>query len=555
MGKVTLVGAGPGDAGLITVKGLEKLRNCDAIIYDRLASEELLQEVRMDCELIYVGKKPGEHSMTQEAINQMLVTYGKKYDEVVRLKGGDSFVFGRGGEEIQALKAAGIAYEVIPGITSAIAVPELAGIPVTHRGVARSFHVITGHTREETVADADYEVLAKLEGTLIFLMGLSHIDEITERLLHYGKSPKTPAAVIAQGTLPQERILRGTLADIAALAAKTRLQSPVVIVIGETTGYDFKMPVSESDKEEIVYESNMLSDYTYGVIATAKTMQEFSCAMQRKVGLQREPELQRNWNAWENNGEKKTEKQKREHTKPIEQINILPLIHMQVSKTSRTGELEAELAQVDVYDWIFFTSKQAVAVFFEIYHKMQLDIRAFAECKFGAIGQGTAKELFEHAIHADFIPQCADAKSFAEEFVAEYSQDAVKRLRVLLPRALQGNRILGEILQEAGIEVREILVYDVAGTCCEHFPKAAQIRNFVFFSASGVRVFFEELDRKGGTIPAGSRCYCIGQKTTAALESAIADETKRCKKQIEIITADIPSVDGMAEKIMEVVSK
>lgn len=513
MGKVTLVGAGPGDAGLITVKGLEKLRNCDAVIYDRLASEELLQGVRENCELIYVGKKPGAHSMTQEEINQTLVTYGKKYDEVVRLKGGDPFVFGRGGEEILALEAAGIAYEVIPGITSAIAVPEIAGIPVTHRGVARSFHVITGHTREETGAGVDYEVLAKLEGTLIFLMGLLRIDEITGQLLHYGKSPKTPAAVIAQGTTPQERILRGTLCDIAMRVKEAWLKSPVIIVIGETASYDFKMVVSELDQEETAYRSNLSSDHTYGVIGTAKTMQEFSCAMQRFL-------------------------------RPIDGA-LVPLIEMKVSKTSQVAELEAELAQVDAYDWIFFTSKQAVASFFETYEKMQLDIRALAQCKFGAIGQGTAKALLEHGIHANFIPECADAESFAREFVVNYGADVTSKLRILLPRAKQGNPILGEILQEAGIEVREIPVYDVIGKCYEHFSKAAQIKNFVFFSASGVRAFFEELGRCGETIPAGSKCYCIGQKTRAELEAAVMGQ------QLHIITADIPSVDGLAEKIVD----
>ena len=317
------------------------------------------------------------------------------------------------------------------------------------------------------------------------------------------------------------------------------LNSPVIIVIGETASYDFKMTASELAQEETAYRSNMSSYNTYGVIGTAQTMQEFSRAVQRAL------ELRRKGNDREGTGEEKTETQKREKAKSIENVKIVPLIEMQVVKTSQVAELAAELEQVDAYDWIFFTSKQAVASFFETYEKMQLDIRALAQCKFGAIGQGTAKALLEHGIHADFIPQCAEAESFAREFVTNDRVDAASKLRILLPRAKQGNPILGEILQEAGIEAREIPVYDVVGTCYEHFSKAAQIRNFVFFSASGVRAFFEELGSHGETIPVGSKCYCIGQKTRAELEAAVTGQ------QFEILTADIPSVDGLAEKIVK----
>lgn len=525
MGKVTLVGAGPGDAGLITVKGLEKLRKCDVLIYDRLASEELLQEVRNDCELVYVGKKPGAHSMTQEEINQTLVAYGRKYEAVVRLKGGDSFVFGRGGEEILALRAAGIAYEVIPGITSAIAVPELAGIPVTHRGVARSFHVITGHTREENSTGIDYEALAKLEGTLVFLMGLSHIGEITEQLLHYGKASETPATVIAQGTTPQERIVRGVLGNITALVQEAKLESPVIIVIGDTAGYDFKMSVSEKQKTDV--------KKIYGVIGTAKTIQELSCTLKNVMEMQCEVDSGKIIAEAEIESEEKVK------------AKVIPLIEMEISKTAHTAELETELTRLFVYDWILFTSKQAVECFFEAQKNIQLDIRAFANCRFGAIGQGTAKALLEQGIHADFIPKESDAESFAREFVASYGASDAQKTRVLLPRALQGDPILGEILQAAGIEVREIKVYDVTGKCYEHFSKIDEIREFVFFSASGVRAFYKELDRRGAAISAGSRCYCIGHKTRGALEVAMKAQ------QIEIITADIQSVIGLVEKIME----
>ena len=215
MGKVILVGAGPGDAGLVTVKGMEKISECDVIIYDRLASDELLECTKENCIKVDVGKRPGAHTMKQEQINELLVRYGSEYESVVRLKGGDSFVFGRGGEEILALMNAGIDFELVPGVTSAVAVPEMAGIPVTHREVSRSFHVITGHTKDGNAIDeSQYRTYASIEGTLVFLMGLGSLEEITEKLIFYGKSPDTPAAVIENGTTAGEKKVVGYLHKI-----------------------------------------------------------------------------------------------------------------------------------------------------------------------------------------------------------------------------------------------------------------------------------------------------------------------------------------------------
>ena len=224
-----MVGAGPGDAGLITVKGLEKIRQCDAIVYDRLANEELLEEVPVSCEKIYVGKQAGSHYRKQQEINKILVECARRHEYVVRLKGGDSFVFGRGGEEIEALQAEGIAYEVIPGVTSAIAVPECAGIPVTHRGVSQSFHVITGHTKTSTnEPDYDYDTIAKMEGTIVFLMGLSNLSQIAKRLIDAGKEAGTPVAVISDGTTCYQRKVTGTLETIAGKVEEAKIPSPAV---------------------------------------------------------------------------------------------------------------------------------------------------------------------------------------------------------------------------------------------------------------------------------------------------------------------------------------
>ena len=232
-GAVYLVGAGPGDPGFITEKGLSRLRICDAVVYDSLASPRLLDEVPDQCRKIHVGKRAGHHSMKQEEINRLLVELAREGLSVVRLKGGDPFVFGRGGEEIIALSKAGIPYEVVSGVTSAVAALASAGIPVTHRAVSRSFHVITGHTAGGGLEpDIDFAALARLEGTLVFLMGLGHLAQIAEALMRAGKEASTPAAVVHGGFDSTVTTVRGQLSDIAARADAALIQPPAVIVVG-----------------------------------------------------------------------------------------------------------------------------------------------------------------------------------------------------------------------------------------------------------------------------------------------------------------------------------
>ncbi len=235
-GTVYLVGAGPGDPELITRKGLRLLRAADVVVYDRLIAPELLDEARPDAELIFVGKGPGCHTMPQEGINGLLVAHGRRGRAVVRLKGGDPFVFGRGGEEALALAAAGVPFEVVPGVSSAVAVPAYAGIPVTHRGHAPLLTVVTGHEGEGASEPVDWAALAKLGGTLVIMMGLSALPRLTERLIEGGLAPETPAAVIARGTTRDQRVVTGTLADIAARATVEQVQSPAITVVGAVAG-------------------------------------------------------------------------------------------------------------------------------------------------------------------------------------------------------------------------------------------------------------------------------------------------------------------------------
>jgi uroporphyrin-III C-methyltransferase len=232
-GRVYLVGAGPGDSELITLKGLRYLRAADVVVYDRLISSSLLDEVRPEAERVFVGKEPGRHCMKQEEINSLLIKYARQGCLVVRLKGGDPFIFGRGGEEALALAHAGIPFEIVPGVSSAIAVPAYAGIPVTHREYSSSVTIVTGH-EDPTHASStvNWEMLARLDSTLVILMGIASLPSITRQLLHGGLDPDTPAAVIQQGTVPQQRVVTDTLVNIAEHAKTARITSPAVVVIG-----------------------------------------------------------------------------------------------------------------------------------------------------------------------------------------------------------------------------------------------------------------------------------------------------------------------------------
>jgi len=231
-GKVYLIGAGPGDPELITVKGLRCLRAADIVLYDRLIGTALLQEARADATLIYVGKGPGCHSMPQDQINATIIHHAQQGQTVVRLKGGDPFVFGRGGEEAEALAEAKIPFEIVPGVTSAIAVPAYAGIPVTHRDHASSITIVTGHEGRSTSPSINWEALAALGGTLVVLMGVKALPNFTQRLINGGMDPSTPAAMIQEGTTEKQHMVTGTLSTIAEVAAQAGLTSPALTIVG-----------------------------------------------------------------------------------------------------------------------------------------------------------------------------------------------------------------------------------------------------------------------------------------------------------------------------------
>lgn len=487
MGKVYLVGAGPGDEELLTIKGMERLKECDAVVYDRLVSEKLLTYVSKGCEKIYVGKQPGKHYRKQEEIHEILVDCAKRHKIIVRLKGGDPFVFGRGGEEVEILQKNGIPFEVIPGISSAIAVPECVGIPVTHREVSRSFHVITGHTKDSFSEETyHYKALAEVEGTLIFLMGFSALGTIARRLIEAGKAKETPAAVIAKGTTDDQCVVRGTLASIEEEVRQSKISSPAVLVIGETAAYQYK---DNTRRKRI------------GVTATEALLKKL------KTGLEKED------------------------------MDVVPVCDMEIKKTEQMEKLRQELRCIEEYQWILFTSQNAVTLFFEEMKDLEIDIRRLGKMKFAVLGSGTSAKLKEYGILADFIPSGYQVSVMAQEF----SRVAEKGEKVLIPRAVQGSVELEKILKDCGIAFCNLSIYDVAGKLVCHRTALEEMDYLVFVSASGVKSFFEEIKREGIVLPEGIRIACIGKITCQKL--------KRLYGQADIV-ASVNDVDGLIAAII-----
>lgn len=410
-GKVYLVGAGPGDPGLITAKGLKLLRQADVIVYDQLASPELLREARPEAEIIYVGKKAGEHALPQGGINQLLLDKAGEGKSVVRLKGGDPFVFGRGGEEAEELARAGLPFEVVPGVSAAVAVPAYAGIPVTHRGLASLVTFITGHedpTKPES--DIPWDILAKTRGTLVFLMGVKNLAENCRRLVEGGRPPDTPAAMIQSGTLPTQRTVTGTLADIAARAREADIRPPAILVVGEVAAL----------RERLAWwETRPL----WGKVAVVTRTREQASAL---VELLSEAGAR-----------------------------CLEVPTLEVGPPDDFGPLDKALGRLSAYHWLVFTSANGVIAFMRRLFEHHLDIRALGHCRLAAIGPATAEALRGYALVADVVP----ARFVAEDLAAALLPHLNAGSRVLLARAQQAREVLPETLARHGVEVEVVPVY------------------------------------------------------------------------------------------------
>ena len=485
-GMVYLVGAGPGDEDLMTRKGLKLLREADVVVYDNLASSSLLNEVRDDAELIYAGKRSSNHHLKQYETNELLVKLALEGKNVVRLKGGDPYIFGRGGEEGQELREAGVDFEVVPGISSSYSVPAYCGIPVTHRDFASSFHVITGHegNHKNGVSVLNYETLAKEEGTLIFLMGLKNLPNIVTSLIENGKDPATPVGVLQEGTTARQRVATGTLADIVEVVEREGIRTPAITVVGD-----------------VVSLRQVLDWYGHKPLSGKSVLVTGTTSMVDRLS-------------------------------PILKEEGAEAISFSLIRTERMRlpELDLALKEIDKYNWIVFTSANGVECFFEEMQEIRKDIRDLAHIRFAVIGDGTRKALEDHGIFCDFIPTAYSSKDMAEAMVPHIGKDE----SVLLLRAEEANRVLPDALEEAGISHTCISLYHTVKDerKAEELNRLIKMVDYVTFaSSSAVRAFVSMVDNlddvKGKYISIGPVTTKTAEENGLSIEKTAVVYTAR----------------------------
>ena len=487
-GKIILVGAGPGGKGLLTLRGLEALGEADAVVYDRLVSEEILSLIPSSAEKIDAGKSPGSHPVPQPEINRILVEKAEEGKTVVRLKGGDPFVFGRGGEELDIPAEKGIPFEVVPGVTSAVAALSEAGIPVTARGVASSFHVITGHQKGDEPLQIPFDALAKAGGTLVFLMGMGALPKLAEGLISAGMDPETPAAIVENGARPEQRKLLSTLARLPEEAAAMGLHSPAVIAVGAVCGlsgrYDWREKLPLHGKKIIAGRSGS---------AEGKLLR-----LLERMGAS---------------------------------VYDLPLI--------RTDPLPGPVPP-DILDsrWLTFSSKVGVRCFFARLLESGLDTRALSGVKIAAVGRATAAALREKGILPDLVPEQFDGEHLGKALIER--TEPFDLITLCEPESPSGT--LRETLTAAGRTVRSLPLYRTAPLPLREPERVERmLREGVpaaFSSGSMARSLAASLP---GMDFSGVTAFCIGRETGKAAREA----------GFRTVVAEEATLEGLAGKIRE----
>ena len=470
-GIVYLVGAGPGDEDLMTRKGLKVLREADVVVYDSLASSSLLNEVRDDAELIFAGKRSSHHFKKQYETNQLLIDLAKEGKNVVRLKGGDPYIFGRGGEEGQELRAAGVDFVVVPGISSSYSVPAYCGIPVTHRDYASSFHVITGHegNHKNGATVLDYGTLAREEGTLIFLMGLKNLPNIVKSLIENGKDPKTPAGVLQEGTTARQKMAVGTLENIVEVVEREGIQTPAITVVGD-----------------VVSLAGELSWYGGKPLSGQRVLVTGSRSMVERLS-------------------------------PLLKEEGAEAISFSLIRTEAmdTPEFDRAMADIDSYTWIVLTSANGVECFFDKLKAMRKDIRDFKDVHFAVIGDGTKNALEGHGIYSDLIPTAYSSKDMAAAMVPHMKPTD----KVLLLRAEEANAVLPDSLTAAGIDHTCVSLYHtvVDERKADELSRLVETVDYITFaSSSAVRAF---VSMAGSLENVSAKYISIGPVTTKTAEA------------------------------------
>ena len=471
-GKVWLVGAGPGSISLLTIKAAEVLQKADVIIYDSLIGTEILSALPKTADYIYVGKRSGQHTMPQEEINLLLLKEAQKGRFVVRLKGGDPFLFGRGGEELELLKEHQIPFEIVPGITSPIAVPEYNGIPVTHRDFSSSVHIITGHKKAGSEYDIDFEALVRTKGTLVFLMGISSLPDIADSLISAGMDPQMPAAVLSRGTTAGQKRVAAPLRELPEAVCKIRIKTPAVIVVGQ---------VCRFSKDFAWYEDLPLAGCRI-LLTRPKELIKKTAAMFRDQGAE---------------------------------VLEMPSISIEPVRDQR--KLSMALEKINSYDWIVFTSVNGVRIFFEEMKHQKKDIRSLGSCRIASIGAGTKNALEERGLFCDLVPEHYDGVSLAGTLADRLTGTE----HILIPRAASGNQEMIRILhKKPGIQTDDIGIYDTQYENWQLVPvkemiESGEIDWTVFTSASTVRGFAAAV---ADTCIKGMKAACIGEQTARAAE-------------------------------------
>jgi uroporphyrinogen III methyltransferase / synthase len=475
----------------MTQRALELIARADVILYDRLIPTGALDGARPDAELRYVGKSPGAESVSQDEINALLVEHGRTGATVVRLKGGDPFVFGRGGEEAEALTAAGIEFEVVPGVTAGIAAPAYAGIPVTHRDEASAVAFVTGHEDPAKPESAiDWPALAAFPGTLVLYMGVRRLPEIAARLIEAGRSADEPAAVVERGTLPGQRTVTAPLAEIATAAADVR--PPAVTLVG---------PVARL-REGLAWIERRPLHGRRVVVTRARAQASGLAATLRGLGA-----------------------------------DVLEAPAIRIDPRPVEGEIARVADTIADYDVICLTSPNGVALLFEALAARGRDARALAGATVAAIGPGTARELEARGIRADVVPE----RSVAESLLAELEKTDLAGKRALIPRAAEARDVLPDGLREAGAEVDVVPLYDTVGEelAASTVDAIARAEYVTFTSSSTVTRF---LDAVGDGMPNGARVVSIGPITSATAR----------ERGLEVhVEAQRHDVDGLVEALVD----
>jgi len=497
---VYLVGAGPGHPGLITVEGLERLRQADVVVYDHLVHQDQLRQARGDAELIYVGKHEGVHALEQDRINRLLIERAQLGKTVVRLKGGDPFVFGRGAEEALALREAGVPFRIVPGVTAGVACAAWAGIPVTHRHMASTVAFVTGHeAADKSVSSLDWDALARGVDTVIFYMGVRNLASITSELIEHGRSPATPSALVSRGTLPRQRTVVARLDEIAQRAAEADMEPPAIFVVGATVSLRDSLAWCES-----------LPLFGRTIFVTRPRSQADALIEQlRRFGAE---------------------------------AVAFPTIR--ITAPVDPEPIARSISEIRRYAWLIFTSANGVDAFFRELGRMDKDARWLAEVRVATIGSATAAACAREGVRSDFTPSRQTSLDLAREFVSVFD---VAGSEVLLVRAASASRELVEYLEGAGAHVTEVDAYRVEPDTGEKAPLLGQLLagavDLVTLTSPSTAEALVELigsERVGG----------LAGKTTFASIGPVTTKATRGLGLNVSIEADPHDTDGLVTAIL-----